>query len=1240
VSKVTIGGVGVDYRIVSGNSIVVVVSAAARSGEIGVTNGCGTTVLRGFVFTGVPPVIQSLSKSSACSGETVVIRGVNLGGATVRIWNIPAQVVSNTGTEITVNVPLVEDAGELVLLVTTACGSDKKPFEVKGRLPVISGANPLSACAGAVLTISGNHLSSVNKVTLGGVNVPFNIINNITLTVKVPVDAQTGDIKVENNCGTAALKGFVLIGDAPVINDFFPKNGCVGEEIIITGKNFGGPPSNPAIWTHPLNPSVHDTVTIYFDASKGSGGLANCNCTVYLHTGLITATSKGPTDWKYVKTQWGVNNPKWAMTRVNGRPNLYKFVLNSSILSYYGASITDTILNLAFVLRDADGKREGKDTGGGDLFISVLNDSNQIFSTLNPQLFIGKREVEIIYNSGDTMIAIAPEIQGSGAVEIITNCGMSRHRQEFTRRPFSEKMNAGLDLEICNSISTEVKLNGSLTNSGDLALWRLIPGRGDTVSFSSASDPKAIVSSMRAASDGYLFLVWSNEKGCFRSELDRRDSVAIRLFSPPSPAKINFPSSPALCNATVTELKAQPVFTGIGTWQVITGPGRIDVNNQPETRLVGLIPGLNTRIRWKVENGVCPSVIHEINLINSIANPPAEGGQDRTVCSSLPSLRLDATVRGGQVGRWSLLPGFGTATFRNTNDPKTEIFQMVPNENGELILKWEVFGSGCFLKPNDNVDFVRINFDFPPQATILSKDTVLCQGADYELKASSNFIGFGKWSILSDNGKIQNPNNSKTTITGLSPGKIGVTWSVKSGECPEVKDTLNVQVDERPVAFAGNPQMFCAQREARLNAQAPLVGSGKWEVKPLSVGLENFSLPDTRIFNLPDSGKIELVWIVQNGVCPDARSETYLLNYLEPSAADAGEDAVYCENSPVQLAAVKPKIGIGRWSVISASASVVNETETSSSVVGLIGGSTGIFRWTVRNGICPEKIDDVNIKVDHLPSLAFAGRDTTLCGQDTFRLEALAPLLGEGSWRILNGNIRLDDSKLHNTRLTGIQEGISTKMIWEIRNGVCPVSRDSIEITGQNIGPEVSPGFLIRDTFCVSDSVKVIEISGLGDSQFAQNASFRWDFGDGNFSLVRDPVHRFRYPGSYRIQLKVNMGFCRSFEITKSVFVKSAVCSTPRDFVNRSKSRINPFVSLSSFPNPTSGTFSVEAVLSQPTSIKIRIISPEGRLLEIRERYGISELTENFNLNHSGFFIIEVVAEGISRHFRMFGISP
>jgi hypothetical protein len=559
VSKVTIGGVGVDYRIVSGNSIVVVVSAAARSGEIGVTNGCGTTVLRGFVFTGVPPVIQSLSKSSACSGETVVIRGVNLGGATVRIWNIPAQVVSNTGTEITVIVPLVEDAGELVLLVTTACGSDKKPFEVKGRLPVISGANPLSACAGAVLTISGNHLSSVNKVTLGGVNVPFNIINNITLTVKVPVDAQTGDIKVENNCGTAALKGFVLIGDAPVINDFFPKNGCVGEEIIITGKNFGGPPSNPAIWTHPLNPSVHDTVTIYFDASKGSGGLANCNCTVYLHTGLITATSKGPTDWKYVKTQWGVNNPKWAMTRVNGRPNLYKFVLNSSILSYYGASITDTILNLAFVLRDADGKREGKDTGGGDLFISVLNDSNQIFSTLNPQLFIGKREVEIIYNSGDTMIAIAPEIQGSGAVEIITNCGMSRHRQEFTRRPFSEKMNAGLDLEICNSISTEVKLNGSLTNSGDLALWRLIPGRGDTVSFSSASDPKAIVSSMRAASDGYLFLVWSNEKGCFRSELDRRDSVAIRLFSPPSPAKINFPSSPALCNATVTELKAQPV---------------------------------------------------------------------------------------------------------------------------------------------------------------------------------------------------------------------------------------------------------------------------------------------------------------------------------------------------------------------------------------------------------------------------------------------------------------------------------------------------------------------------------------------------------------------------------------------------------------------------------------------------------------------------------------------------------
>ncbi|MBK8564402.1 MAG: hypothetical protein IPN76_13965 [Saprospiraceae bacterium] len=39
------------------------------------------------------------------------------------------------------------------------------------------------------------------------------------------------------------------------------------------------------IWADPVFPTESDAVTIYFDATEGTGGLANCNCDVYLHTG-------------------------------------------------------------------------------------------------------------------------------------------------------------------------------------------------------------------------------------------------------------------------------------------------------------------------------------------------------------------------------------------------------------------------------------------------------------------------------------------------------------------------------------------------------------------------------------------------------------------------------------------------------------------------------------------------------------------------------------------------------------------------------------------------------------------------------------------------------------------------------------------------------------------------------------------------------------------------------------------
>lgn len=125
------------------------------------------------------------------------------------------------------------------------------------------------------------------------------------------------------------------------------------------------------VYTDPAFPRADQPVTIFFDATQGTGGLANCSCNVYLHTGVITNLSNSSSDWKYVVTTWGQANPAWQMTPVPGQPNLYSFTIPGSIRSFYNVPMSETILKMAFVFRNATGSIEGKGPNGSDIFYDV-----------------------------------------------------------------------------------------------------------------------------------------------------------------------------------------------------------------------------------------------------------------------------------------------------------------------------------------------------------------------------------------------------------------------------------------------------------------------------------------------------------------------------------------------------------------------------------------------------------------------------------------------------------------------------------------------------------------------------------------------------------------------------------------------------------------------------------------------------------------------------------------------------
>jgi glycosidase len=128
------------------------------------------------------------------------------------------------------------------------------------------------------------------------------------------------------------------------------------------------------IVTEPPLPLATEPVTVIFDATQGSGGLAGYTGDVYAHTGVITQYSSGGSDWKYVKTSWGQNTPDTKLTRIG--QDLYSLQVTPNIRDYYGVPANEKILQMAFVFRSGvqvgGSWLEGKTETGGDIFVDVF----------------------------------------------------------------------------------------------------------------------------------------------------------------------------------------------------------------------------------------------------------------------------------------------------------------------------------------------------------------------------------------------------------------------------------------------------------------------------------------------------------------------------------------------------------------------------------------------------------------------------------------------------------------------------------------------------------------------------------------------------------------------------------------------------------------------------------------------------------------------------------------------------
>jgi 1,4-alpha-glucan branching enzyme len=121
------------------------------------------------------------------------------------------------------------------------------------------------------------------------------------------------------------------------------------------------------VTTSPAFPTENDNVTITFDATQGTGGLAGYTGDVYVHTGVTVGTP-----WQKVKSAWCVDSADCKMTRSATNPNIYTLQMGPSVRSFYRLIAGQTPTQLCMVFRSTTPcSREGKATGGLDIFVPL-----------------------------------------------------------------------------------------------------------------------------------------------------------------------------------------------------------------------------------------------------------------------------------------------------------------------------------------------------------------------------------------------------------------------------------------------------------------------------------------------------------------------------------------------------------------------------------------------------------------------------------------------------------------------------------------------------------------------------------------------------------------------------------------------------------------------------------------------------------------------------------------------------
>ncbi len=233
-------GVGsAQFEVINDTQIRAVIPAEATTGPVTVNTSRGFAVSDSFFQ--VAPRISSFEPVFGKEGDVIVLQGANFSGLS-QVWvgDQLANFQTVGQTQLSFAVPTDASTGVIRVVSPAGQAESEQEFQVIGPEPFILEFDPVMAPPGQLIVIRGVQFSNASEVLFSGDKGGlFSVVADTQIIVRVPVDADSGPVKITTPQGQGeSAVDFLVIGTGPFITDMNPPQGQAGDTIVVEGVNF------------------------------------------------------------------------------------------------------------------------------------------------------------------------------------------------------------------------------------------------------------------------------------------------------------------------------------------------------------------------------------------------------------------------------------------------------------------------------------------------------------------------------------------------------------------------------------------------------------------------------------------------------------------------------------------------------------------------------------------------------------------------------------------------------------------------------------------------------------------------------------------------------------------------------------------------------------------------------------------------------------------------------------------